>query len=127
MTIIRDSVFGACLRYIFSPRAFSQPDQEKQVLESESSGQASPVDSDGTKAADLCVWYDADDPENPLNWPTLKKLFIVIGIASYAFVVYMSAPIWTPSEQQFMDEFGTGYEYTALGLALFVYARLSAS
>lgn len=57
-----------------------------------------------------------------MTWEKPKKILIVLGISNYAFVVYMSAPIWPPSEEQFMQEFGTGYEYTALGLAFFVYA-----
>ncbi|KAI5274908.1 MFS general substrate transporter [Aureobasidium subglaciale] len=69
----------------------------------------------------VCDWYSTSDPENPMYWSASRKLWVVACICYCSFVVYMSAPIWTSGEQQFMQSFGTTYEYTALGLALFVF------
>ncbi|KAI4729410.1 MFS general substrate transporter [Aureobasidium sp. EXF-10728] len=69
----------------------------------------------------ICDWYSASDPDNPLNWSRGRKLWVVANICYCSFVVYMSAPIWTPGEELFMELFGTSYEYTSLGLALFVF------
>lgn len=69
----------------------------------------------------LCDWYCSSDPDNPENWPAPKKVWVVANICCCSFVVYMSAPIWTLGEEQFMNIFGTNYEYTSLGLALFVF------
>lgn len=125
MTIIRDSVLGILIRSAFSHEQLLYPEQGKGFSLPDLFCQPSPhkeeeEEASGQKDTQLCDWYAKDDPENPLNWPASKKLLIVVSIASYAFVVYMSAPIWTPSEEQFMQEFGTDHEYTALGLALFV-------
>lgn len=68
----------------------------------------------------ICDWYGQDDVENPLNWKRGKKLYVVATIAVCSFVVYISAPIWTPSQDDFRLEFGVNHEYTSLGLALFV-------
>jgi DHA1 family multidrug resistance protein-like MFS transporter len=67
----------------------------------------------------LCDWNDKD-PENPRNWSRARKLFVVANVAFCSFVVYGTAPIWTPSTEAFMFEYGTGHEYTSLGLSLFV-------
>lgn len=75
------------------------------------------VYSDGTV---ICDWYGENDAANPLNWTSLKKLYVVATVVSCTFVVYLSGPIWVPGEEAFRKEFGTDYEYTALGLALFV-------
>lgn len=69
----------------------------------------------------ICDRDSVSDPENPLNWSRGRKLWVVANICSCSFVVYMSAPIWTPGEESFMESIGTSYEYTSLGLALFVF------
>jgi hypothetical protein len=68
----------------------------------------------------LCDWNGDEDPENPCNWSRLRKLFVVANVAFCSFVVYGTAPIWTPSTEAFMSEYGTDHEYTSLGLSLFV-------
>jgi hypothetical protein len=74
----------------------------------------------GSHGTIICDWYGHDDTANPVNWTPLKKLYVVAVVAACSFVVYVSAPIWVPSEHAFRQEFGTEYEYTVLGLALFV-------
>lgn len=66
-------------------------------------------------------WYSEVDGENPHNWPTLKKAFVLVVIGAYSFVVYVAAPIYTPSENAFIDEFGVNNAEASLGLALYVY------
>lgn len=68
----------------------------------------------------ICDWNGEEDPENPRNWSRARKLFVVANVAFCSFVVYGTAPIWTPSTEAFMAEYGTGHEYTSLGLSLFV-------
>jgi hypothetical protein len=77
-----------------------------------------PVDIDPKTI--ICDWNGDDDPENPHNWSRVRKLFVVANVAFCSFVVYATAPIWTPSTEAFMTEYGTGHEYTSLGLSLFV-------
>lgn len=75
------------------------------------------IHEDGTI---ICDWYGDDDAENPFNWKRAKKLYVVATIAACSFVVYIAAPIWTPSQDTFREEFHVNHEYTSLGLALFV-------
>lgn len=116
-------MLGVCLRRITSFDALRYSEEQNDYAAHFSSGLSTPSKHESLEEqkVQLCDWYGKDDPEHPLNWQSSKKVLVVITIASYAFVVYMSAPIWTPSEEQFMQEYGTGYEYTTLGLALFVY------
>jgi DHA1 family multidrug resistance protein-like MFS transporter len=84
----------------------------------ESNRPHTPVDLDSKTI--LCDWNGDNDPENPRNWPRARKLFVVANVAFCSFVVYGTAPIWTPSTKTFMSEYGAGHEYTSLGLSLFV-------
>ena len=84
----------------------------------ESNQPHTPVDLDAKTI--LCDWNGDDDPENPRGWSRARKLFVVANVAFCSFVVYGTAPIWTPSTEAFMSEYGTGHEYTSLGLSLFV-------
>lgn len=123
--IIRDSPTGELLRLI-APRllpypedfpgfTYSSPDSDRGSDEKEYPGEK------GSIGTELCDWYGNKDPENPKNWSLAKKLWVTANILACAFVVYMSGPIWSPSHEMFAEEFGTGYEYTSLGLALYTY------
>lgn len=113
MDWLRDSFLGQCLRPLCKPswlrykeenlgywQEYLQPESEKTV----------PVE-----------WYSENDEENPQNWSESKKAFVLFTIGIYSFVVYMAAPIYTPSENAFIDEFGVNNAEASLGLALYVY------
>lgn len=78
-----------------------------------------PSDSKDNTDTILCGWYGEDDPANPHNWSASKKLFAIANVTFCTIVVYMTGPIYAPSQEYFMDEFGTSHEYTVLGLSLF--------
>ncbi|PPJ55055.1 hypothetical protein CBER1_01528 [Cercospora berteroae] len=92
---------------------YGSPDSDRSSDEKEYPGEK------GSIGTELCDWYGVKDPENPKNWSLAKKLWVTANILACAFVVYMSGPIWSPSHEMFAQEFGTGYEYTSLGLALY--------
>ena len=57
----------------------------------EENHEASPtIREDGTI---ICDWYSASDSDNPENWSSRKKLWVVACICYCSFVVYMSAPV----------------------------------
>ncbi|KAF4247572.1 hypothetical protein CNMCM8980_007210 [Aspergillus fumigatiaffinis] len=62
--------------------------------------------SDGTILVD---WYTTDDPENPQNWPSRKKILVALQIYLYTLVVYMGS-----------EKFGVSATAASLGLALYV-------
>jgi DHA1 family multidrug resistance protein-like MFS transporter len=46
----------------------------------------------------LVDWYTTDDPENPHNWSSFKKILVVVIICLYTFIVYSASSIFAPSE-----------------------------
>lgn len=121
--IIRDSPTGELLRLV-APQwlphpeecpgfTYKHPDSDRSSTEKECPGEK---DLDETE---ICDWYGNKDPDNPKHWSLAKKLWVTANVLVCAFVVYMSGPIWSPSHEMFAKEFGTGYEYTSLGLALY--------
>lgn len=113
---LRDSFFGQVLRLITKPSWLSYPEEhdfchEKDQLD------ATPLDHETTVRV---KWYTSTDEENPHNWTQTKKAFVLGVIGAYSFVVYMSAPIYTPSEDAFVEEFHVNNAEASLGLALYV-------
>lgn len=117
MDIIRESVTGLIIRQV-TKRCLRYP--EEDLVSLQESGRWKELNCCDENDTIPCEWDGDDDPANPLNWRPCKKALVIVTIVCYALVVYMSAPIWTPGEDKFREEFGTGYEYTELGLALYV-------
>ncbi|KAL5336907.1 MFS general substrate transporter [Aspergillus crustosus] len=65
-------------------------------------------------------WYSEDDPANPQNWGTSKKVFVAFQICIYTFTVYIGGAIYAPSIPGVMEEFGCSEIVASLGLALYV-------
>lgn len=70
----------------------------------------------------LVDWYMTDDPANPQNWSTGKKIWITVLICVYTFVVYTGSAIYTSSELELMDVFGINATDASLPLSLYVLA-----
>ncbi|GAA5936674.1 MFS transporter [Sporobolomyces koalae] len=68
----------------------------------------------------LVDWNGDDDPENPQNWSTNKKIFVTADIALLTASVYMGSAIYTPGEQSVMEQFGVSQTASILGLSLFI-------
>ncbi|KAL7921906.1 MFS general substrate transporter [Trichoderma austrokoningii] len=73
--------------------------------------------SDGTVLVD---WYTTDDPENPHNWSSFKKILVTTIICIYTFIVYSASSIYAPSVEGVSEHFGVSIIAAELGLALFV-------
>ncbi|RFU82172.1 benomyl/methotrexate resistance protein [Trichoderma arundinaceum] len=68
----------------------------------------------------LVDWYTTDDPENPQNWSSQKKAFVVLQIYLYTLAVYIGSAIITPSQPYIEAQFGVEPEVASLGLSLYV-------
>ncbi|KAL7931402.1 major facilitator superfamily domain-containing protein [Trichoderma chlorosporum] len=68
----------------------------------------------------LVDWYATDDEENPQNWSSKKKLFVVVQIYLYTLAVYIGSAIITPSQPFIEAQFGVKPEVASLGLSLYV-------
>lgn len=116
MDIVRDSSAGYIARRL-APTKFRFPDE---VSTSFNSSTIQENQANQATKPFICDWNDDNDPDNPRNWPRAKKLLVVVNVAACSFVVYGSASIWTPSMEEYMEEYGTNHEYTSLGLSLYV-------
>ncbi|OJJ78824.1 MFS transporter [Aspergillus glaucus CBS 516.65] len=108
---LRDSFLGQCLRQFWRPSWLKYPEEDLQWQ---------PTFASNAEKTILVEWHSDHDEENPQNWSQLKKAFILLVIGIYSFVVYMAAPIYTPSEDAFIEEFGVNNAEASLGLALYV-------
>lgn len=115
---LRDSFLGQCLRQLCMPSWLKYHEEDLQCQ---------PTFAFHNEKTILVEWYSEHDEENPHNWSQLKKAFILFVIGIYSFVVYMAAPIYTPSEDAFIKEFGVNNAEASLGLALYVYVEGSDS
>lgn len=80
-----------------------------------------PIIAQRNEAGDILVdWYTTDDPANPQNWSSKKKVFVAFQICLYTFVVYCASSIYVPSQGGIMEEFGVGHPKASLGLSLYV-------
>ncbi|RSL97651.1 hypothetical protein CDV31_012929 [Fusarium ambrosium] len=85
-----------------------------------------PDKSHNTREIVLVDWYGKDDPENPQNWPSSRKLLVTFQICILNFGIYIGSSIYTPGELSVMEEFGASEIVATLGLSLFVlYAFLN--
>jgi DHA1 family multidrug resistance protein-like MFS transporter len=113
---LRDSFFGQCIRHICKPAWSEYPEEEPGWIE------ATDFDKNPSQNEKIIrvEWYSDTDEENPRNWTQAKKAFVTGVIGAYSFVVYMSAPIYTPGENSFIEEFHVSNAEAALGLAIYV-------
>lgn len=52
------------------------------------------------------VWWDGpDDPQNPLNWPTWRKVMTCTVISAMTFITPLGSSIFAPGVPQLMREF----------------------
>lgn len=64
--------------------------------------------------------FIADRPKNPQNWSRNRKLLVTFLICILNFGIYIGSSIYTPGEQDIMEEFGVSEVVATLGLSLFV-------
>lgn len=65
-------------------------------------------------------WNGPSDPENPQNWPLLKKSLVVFQIMLLTCVTYMGSSIYTPGQEYIQEEFHVGHVVATLNLSLYV-------
>lgn len=111
---LRDSIVGQFLRQFCTPSWLKYNEEYLQWQ---------PECTFYDEKTILVEWYPEHDEENAHNWSQPKKAFILFVIGIYSFVVYMAAPIYTPGENAFIEEFGVNNAEASLGLALYVYVK----
>ncbi|OIW28139.1 bicyclomycin resistance protein [Coniochaeta ligniaria NRRL 30616] len=81
-------------------------------------------DEGGTTSEDETniVWWDGpDDPQNPYNWPTWRKVMNCALISALTFVTPLASSIFAPGVPQLMREFQSGnVELAAFVVSVYV-------
>ena len=70
----------------------------------------------------LVDWYTTDDPANPQNWSSRKRMFVTVVMCAYTWVVYTGSSIYAASEGGVMKRFTVNPTEAVLPLSLYVLA-----
>lgn len=68
----------------------------------------------------IVTWTSPEDPENPQNWSTTRKLYLTIIFALPTLVVSLVSSIFSSADAVLAEKFGVSSEVTILGTSLFV-------
>lgn len=65
-------------------------------------------------------WDGDEDPENPMNWPIGRKIWMSTVAAATTFIVSIASSVWSEDVDVTAKEFGVSREVTILGVSLYV-------
>ncbi|KAI2469841.1 bicyclomycin resistance protein [Annulohypoxylon bovei var. microspora] len=91
-------------------------DVEKAQAPGEAALSSSNDDDDSDTAPNVVWWSGPDDPENPYNWPTWRKVLNCGLISAMTFISPLASSIFAPGVPQVVAEFHS----TSLEIAAFV-------
>ncbi|KAF4827051.1 Efflux pump radE [Colletotrichum tropicale] len=76
--------------------------------------QTNEPDGGETSEDENVVWWDGDDdPQNPYNWPTWRKVMTCTLISAMTFVTPLASSIFAPGVPELMKEFKNDSPYLA--------------
>ncbi|KAK9239915.1 major facilitator superfamily domain-containing protein [Lipomyces kononenkoae] len=148
--IVRHSFFGELVHFASGGRLFQFPEQrpgfkfpveevdplpdatvapaesekEKRLSEDADSSKGTtrrPEDTEAGKDANLVDWYGPDDPENPQNWSTGRKIFVMAQLCLLTTSLYMGASIYTPGVEQLVEDFHVSVVVASIPLCVYVF------
>ncbi|KAF2801525.1 MFS general substrate transporter [Mytilinidion resinicola] len=125
--LLRDAAVGQVLRFLTRGKVATYPedaiDFKLPALQTQSnlseSGSAT-CDHQASNTITLVTWYTDNDPANPHNWSSPKKLWISFLILTYTLSVYIGSSLYTASESAIVSLYGVSEVVAALGLSLYV-------
>ncbi|GAM42177.1 hypothetical protein TCE0_043f15910 [Talaromyces pinophilus] len=130
--IFRDSICGQIVRVLFKGRLlyadeqhdFQVPVFERKAFAKISDGETSDDTERCSEASETKIaavgWYSDDDPDNPQNWSTQKKVFVSSLITLLTFSVYVGSSIVTPANTIIMEMYGVSTQAVSLSLSMYV-------
>jgi DHA1 family multidrug resistance protein-like MFS transporter len=78
------------------------------------------VDAEKGNDTLLVDWYGPTDPDNPLNWSSGKKAWVMFQTCLLTFTIYVGSAIYTAGIPSISAEFHVSTVAATLGLTLFV-------
>ncbi|KAI5460576.1 cycloheximide resistance protein [Mariannaea sp. PMI_226] len=135
--LLRDAPAGGFLRRIFTVDSLRYQDELPgfQLPSLNSSSQENTTGGSLSDHADekaettpappapdshIVDWYQPDDPDNPQNWSTAKKSFVMFEICLLTFAIYSGSAIITPAQTTIMELFGVSAQLASMTLSLYV-------
>ena len=85
-------------------------DAEKASIPVAGNGVADNKEEEAASSEDEAniVWWDSDDdPENPYNWPTWRKVVNCTFVSALAFITPLGSSVFAPGVPRLMVEFGS--------------------
>lgn len=130
MDLFRETVFGRLVHLASGARLFRRDEEldpssvlRYSVNHSESSSRSdlrdNQTDKEKGKDKTLVEWSE-NDPHNPRNWSTPKKVFVTFQICLLTTSVYIGSAIYTAGIPGIQQKFHVSEVKALLGLTLFV-------
>ncbi|CAJ2504903.1 Uu.00g122970.m01.CDS01 [Anthostomella pinea] len=96
--------------------------RDDQFRSNSDSSSGTMVDKEGNEGVNKAsgMKYGPDDPENPINWSTFKKVVVTAELCLLTTSVYIGSSIYSAGEENIMAIFGVSRVAATLGLTLFV-------
>lgn len=80
------------------------------------------IDQEKGRDVNVVDWFDENDPENPMNWSTSKKVFVTFEICFLTWSVYIGSAIYSAGTETVVKDFGVSQVKATLGLT-YVFLR----
>lgn len=94
-----------------SSNGAAAPDPEKGGIPERQHG--TPGNDDDHNDPNLVDWDGDDDPENPYNWPTWRKVIICVMVSLLTFVTPLASSMFAPGVPQLMKDFHSSNQQLA--------------
>ena len=128
--LFRETVFGRLVHLASGGRFFRRDEEldpstilQYSLNQSESSSRSnlrdSQTDKEKGKDESMVEWSE-NDPHNPRNWSTPKKVFVTFQICLLTTSVYIGSAIYTAGVPGIQQHFHVSEVKALLGLTLFV-------
>ena len=127
--LLRETAFGRIVRLVSGGRLFaydedldpSTLDKFRPLDQDSNDSRERPIAIDQEKGADVnLVDWTTNDPQNPQNWSTPKKIFVTFEICLLTTSVYIGSAIYTAGLEGLVAEYHISPVRALLGLTLFV-------
>jgi len=103
-------------------RTVNEMEEGRSQIELPSNEDAQKESNDIERNITLVTLFSDDDPDDPHNWPFLKKMWTALLLLVYTISVYIGSSIYTASELDVASIFGVSDIAAALGLSFYVIA-----
>ncbi|WQF90159.1 Putative major facilitator superfamily, MFS transporter superfamily [Colletotrichum destructivum] len=98
------------------------PSERAAALPSSEQPQQPPqaVEEDGASSFDRYSWNGSDDPENPYNWPSLRKISISVIVSFGQLVTLMSTSMMAAALGRISHDLGIDESTTQVTFSIFI-------